>query len=69
MQDKYLSKKKEIFFAFIDLEKAFDRVPREVLWWSMRKLGIQEWVINIVKAMYSDASSQVRIGGDQTIQC
>ena len=43
------------------LEKAFDRVPRDVLWWSMRKLGIEEWVIKTVKAMYANARSQVRI--------
>lgn len=25
---------------FVNLEKAFDRIPRKVLWWSMRKLGV-----------------------------
>ena len=28
MQEKYLGKKKDIFFAFVDLEKAFDHIPR-----------------------------------------
>ena len=28
---KYRQKKKNLYFAFIDLEKAFDRVPREVV--------------------------------------
>ena len=52
-----------LYFAFIDLEKAFDRVPREVIWWAMRKLGLEEWIINIVKAMYNNATSKVRING------
>ena len=30
-QEKYLNKKKNIYFAFADLEKAFDLVPRTVL--------------------------------------
>ena len=29
MQEKYI--KKKLYFAFVDLEKAFDRVPREVV--------------------------------------
>ena len=26
-------KKRALFFAFVDVEKAFDRVPREVVRW------------------------------------
>ena len=31
LHEKYLGKKKNIYFAFVDPEKAFDRVPRSVL--------------------------------------
>ena len=31
LQERYLEKKKKLFFAFVDLEKAFDQVPREVV--------------------------------------
>ena len=62
LQEKYLSKDKKLFFAFVDLEKAFDRVPRKVIWWSMRKLGIDEWLVKLVQAMYANAKSQVRVG-------
>ena len=39
----------------MDLEKAFDRVPREVISWAMRKLGVEEWLVSAVMYMYSGA--------------
>ena len=48
--------------AFVDLEKAFDRVPRKVIWWALRKLGVDEWIVRLVQGMYSNARSRVRVG-------
>ena len=58
---KYLQKKKKLYFAFVDLKKAFDHVPRIILWWAMRKFRIDEWIIQIVKSMYDNADSKARI--------
>ena len=64
MQEKYLAaKNKPLYFAFMDLEKAFDRVPREVLWWAMRTLGVEEWAVRAVQSMYANAKSRVRVNG------
>ena len=57
LQEKYLQKKKNIYFAFVDLEKAFDRAPRRILWWVMRKLRIDECIIQIVKSVSENAHS------------
>ena len=43
-------------------EKAFDRVPRDVIWWAMRRLGIDEWLVRLVQSMYKDVRSRVRVG-------
>jgi len=40
MQEKFRAKEKKLCFGFVDLEKAFDGVPREVIRWAMRKLGV-----------------------------
>jgi len=31
MQEKFTAKGKKLYFGFVDMEKAFDRVPREVI--------------------------------------
>src|SRR2546425_9764037 len=42
VQEKFLGKQKELWIAFVDLEKAFDWVPRDVLWWALRRVGVEE---------------------------
>ena len=59
LQEKHLAKNKKLYFAFVDLEKAFDHVPRKVIWWAMRKLGIEEWIVRFVQAMYNNTRSKV----------
>ena len=43
--------------SMVDLEKAFDRKPRKVIWWAMRKLDVEEWVIWLVQGMYTNAEA------------
>ena len=58
---KHLAKNRKLYFAFVDLEKAFDRVARKVIWWAMRKLGIEEWIVRFMQAMYNNTRSRVRV--------
>ena len=60
VQEKHQAKKKKLYYAFVDLEKAFDRVPREVVRWALRKLGVDEWLIRTVMALYTEACTIVR---------
>ena len=64
LQEKHLAANKPLYMAFVDLEKAFDRVPLDVIWWAMRKLGIDEWLVRLVQSMYmyNDVRSRVRVG-------
>ena len=63
LQEKFLAKKKDLWMAFVDLEKAFDRVPREVLWWALRELGVDEGLVTVIKAMYADTLTMVKLSG------
>jgi len=62
MQKNFRVKGKKLYFGFVDLEKAFDRVPtpREVISWAMRKLGVEEWLVSAVMSMYTSAKTAVR---------
>ena len=62
LQEKYLAVNKRLYMAFVDLEKAFDRVPRKVIWWALRKLGVEEWIVRLVQGRYANARSRVRVG-------
>ena len=48
--------------AFVDLEKAFDRVPRKVIWWALRKIGVEEWIVQLVQGIYANARNRVCVG-------
>ena len=56
----FIHKGKKLYFGFVDLEKAFDRVPREVISWAMRKLGVEEWLVSAVMSTYTGAKTVVR---------
>jgi len=60
LQEKYGCKGKTFYFAFVDLSKAFERVPREVIRWVPRKAGLEEWLVNAVMAMYEGAQTVIR---------
>ncbi|VDP04383.1 unnamed protein product [Heligmosomoides polygyrus] len=55
-------KQKPLHLAFLDLrlEKAFDHVPREVIWYTLRQHGVPEELIEWVRILYSGPKSRVR---------
>ena len=58
----WLAANKRFYMDFVDLEKAFDRVPPKVIWWALRKLAVEEWIVQLVQGMYANAHSHVRVG-------
>ena len=62
LQEKYLALGKWIYMAFLNLEKAFDQVPQNVIWWAMRKIGVMVWIVKLVQQMYKNVWSGVQVG-------
>ena len=62
MQEEYQKKDKKLYMCFVDMEKAFDRVPTKVMKWAMRKKGLSEVIVREVMSLYDDAKTRVKVG-------
>ncbi|KAK3559797.1 hypothetical protein QTP86_020778 [Hemibagrus guttatus] len=60
LMEKYRDGQRELHCVFVDLEKAYDRVPREELWYCMRKSGVAEKYVRVVQDMYERSRTVVR---------
>ncbi|KAK3561422.1 hypothetical protein QTP86_002537 [Hemibagrus guttatus] len=66
LMEKYRDGQRELHRVFVDLEKAYDRVPREELWYCMRKSGVAEKYVRVVQDMYERSRTVVRCAVGQT---
>jgi hypothetical protein len=49
---------------FLDQEKAYDRVLHDLIWRTMDAMGFNQNFINIIKSLYSGATSSVSVNGN-----
>ena len=67
LMERFREQKKDLHMVFIDLEKAYDKIPRNVMWWALEKHKVPTKYITLIKDMYKNAMMFVRIcGGDTT---
>ena len=66
LQEKYLEKKKKLYHIFVDLEKAFDKIPRKAIEWALRRQLVPELLVQRVMTLYKDSRSRVRVGGEES---
>ena len=53
-----------MYFAFLDLEKAYDRVDRDATWNVLRLYGIGGRLLRGVKCLYVGSKACVRVGNE-----
>ena len=58
--EKHREMQKELHMVFIDLEKAYDMVPRQEVRRCLREQGVPEKYVRLVLDTYEDAQSHVK---------
>ncbi|KAL5192364.1 Germin-like protein subfamily 3 member 4 [Glycine soja] len=66
VMEQYRMDQQDLHLIFIDLEKAYDRVPREILWKALEKKGVSVAYIRAIQDMYDRVSTSVRTQGGES---
>ena len=60
LQEKYKEKQKDLHMTFVDLEEAYDRVTRDLIWWARRNRAIPEGYLKVIHDMYRGTKTRVK---------
>ena len=66
LQKKYRERQSNLLAVFIDLEKAYDPLPKEELYCCMREKLVPEKCIRVVRDMYAQSETVVRCAAGTT---
>jgi hypothetical protein len=59
LMERCMEQKKDLHMIFIDLEKAYDKVTRNVMWWDLQKYKVSSKYITLIKDMYDNVVTSV----------
>lgn len=59
-----LFKKSRLYCAFLDYEKAFDKIERAFLWQKLINCKVKGKILNVIKNLYANAKSSVKVGNE-----
>ena len=49
------------FLVFVDLRKAYDSIPREALWVALKKLGVPDSMIELIRSFHHNMEARIRL--------
>ena len=58
---------KYLHLIFIDLKKAYDKIPRNVMWWALNKHKVPSKYVTLIKDMYNNVVTSVRTNDGNTV--
>jgi hypothetical protein len=66
LMERCKEQKKDMYMIFIDLENAYDKVPRNVMWWALQKHKVLSKYITLIKDMYDNVVTSVQTSDGDT---
>ena len=52
--------KKDLHMVSIDLENAYDKIPKNVMWWALDKHKVPTKYVGLIKDMYNNVVTSIR---------
>ena len=65
--ERFREQKKDLHLVFIDLEKAYDKIPRNIMWQSLDKHKVPSKYMTLIKDMYNNVVTSVRTNDGNTV--
>jgi hypothetical protein len=64
--ERCMEQKKDMHMVFIDLKKAYDKMTRNVMWWTLQKHKVSIKYITLIKDMYDNVVTNVQTSDGDT---
>ena len=61
ISEKCYERNRDVYMCFVDLEKAYDRVPRDKLFEVLSEYRVQGQLLRAIKSMYRESRAAIRI--------
>jgi hypothetical protein len=66
VMERFREQKKDLHMVFIDLKKAYDKIPMNVMWWALDKHKVPAKYVTLIKDMYNNVVTSVRTNDGNT---
>jgi Reverse transcriptase (RNA-dependent DNA polymerase) len=63
---RYREQKNDRHMIFIDLEKKYDKIPKNTMWQALEKKRVPTKYVTLIKDMYTDIVTCVRAYDDES---
>jgi hypothetical protein len=60
LMERHREQKKDLHMIFIDLEKVYDKILRNIMWWTLERKLVPTKYVTLIKDMYTNVVTCVR---------